>query len=900
MRRLDVRLLGRFEVAVDAQRVAASAWEHRRAEDLVKLLALSPRHRLTRDQVVEALWPHLGAKAGVANLHKAAYYARRALGWPEAIVVRHGVVALAPEERVETDVERLETEGGWDGEVSELLPEDRYEEWIVEHRERLAELRIAALRRQGRWAELLRADPADEEITRALMRERGGVGDRAAAVQQFRRLREALAKLGLTPSEESLSLYRDVSRGDPVHAPTRSRPPMVGRDHELAAARRTLDATARGGGGALLILGDAGIGKTRLVDGVLEDARSRGWHTLRGAAREEEGRPPYGPIIEAIDPLVAARPDLLESLNESSRRVVALLCPSAPAGDAGSPGDVERHQVFDAVWQLVHAAAGEAGVLIALEDLHAAGVATLLLAHYLSRAASQAPMLIVLTARHGEAGPELARVRASLSEQRAGVEIVLRRLSTSALTSIAERAAGRRLGAGTLEAIAAAAAGNPFFAEELAASADDGDVRVPEHVSEILNVRFDRLPREARPVVLLAAALQDGFAVSDLAVVAGVEEASAEAAVGAALRGGVLERDASGLRFRHPLLRDASRRQLDPERLIAAHLRAAARLRESGGAPERVGYHLLAAGRGGEAVPLLTAAAQRAAAVGAYRDGQRWAEQALAHAPAADRGELLELLGDLRIKQARALTATGDPGAGLAMLRDLTATTGAQQARLAVAAGIVAWYASQCSVPPRSTSATRSRRARWARASEAAARTAASSVPLAPWRASSKVSSSSTTSLACSGWRSVTYRVPRLAVARQLTCRTRSPAANGRISANSIPSPRARATCVPRNGWVRSDATSSRSCCSRGNARSMTRRSSRRFHVLTPSGSRATTTTGPIACVPHRRGRAANRSSVSAPVLVAARLCLRARVRADCLRAARPRPRPRRARRCGA
>lgn len=257
MRRLDVRLLGRFEVAVDAQRVAASAWEHRRAEDLVKLLALSPGHRMTRDQVVEALWPHLGAKAGVANLHKAAYYARKALGWPEAIVVRHGVVALAPEDRVETD---------------------------------------------------------------------------------------------------------------------------VGRDRELAVARSALDATGRKGGGALLILGDAGMGKTRLLDGVLEDARARGWHTLRGAGREEEGRPPYAPIIEAIDPLVAARPDLLESLNESSQRVLALLCPSAPAGDAGSPGDVERHQVFAAVSQLVHAAAGEAGVLMALEDLHAADVATLLLA----------------------------------------------------------------------------------------------------------------------------------------------------------------------------------------------------------------------------------------------------------------------------------------------------------------------------------------------------------------------------------------------------------------------------------------------------------------------------------------------------------------------------------------
>ena len=182
MRRLDVRLLGRFEVAVDARPVAASAWEHRRAEDLVKLLALSPGHRLTRDQVVDALWPHLGAKAGVANLHKAAYHARKALGWPEAIVVRRGMVALAPEHRVDTDVERLETEDGWDGEVAELLPEDRYEEWTVEHRDRLAELRTAALRRQGRWAELLRIDPADEEITRALMRDRAAVGDRAAAV----------------------------------------------------------------------------------------------------------------------------------------------------------------------------------------------------------------------------------------------------------------------------------------------------------------------------------------------------------------------------------------------------------------------------------------------------------------------------------------------------------------------------------------------------------------------------------------------------------------------------------------------------------------------------------------------------------------------------------------------
>src|SRR5262245_43541317 len=250
MRSLDVRLLGRFEVAVDAEPVAASAWGHRRAEDLVKLLALSPAHRLTRDEVVEALWPHLGAKAGVANLHKAAHYARRALGWPESIVVRRGVVALAPEHRVETDVERLEAGDGWDGDVPELLPSDRYEDWTIEHRERLAGLRTAVLRRQGRWDELLRADPADEEFTRALMRERAAIGDRAAAARQFRHLRAALAELGLTPSEESVALYRQITRGGPVGAPLRPSAPMVGRDRELTVARKALDAAGQRSGGA--------------------------------------------------------------------------------------------------------------------------------------------------------------------------------------------------------------------------------------------------------------------------------------------------------------------------------------------------------------------------------------------------------------------------------------------------------------------------------------------------------------------------------------------------------------------------------------------------------------------------------------------------------------------------
>src|ERR687886_215208 len=70
MRQLDVRLLGRFEVVVDSHPVPAEAWPQRRAADLVKVLALARSHRMARDEVLETLWPQLGADAAAANLHK--------------------------------------------------------------------------------------------------------------------------------------------------------------------------------------------------------------------------------------------------------------------------------------------------------------------------------------------------------------------------------------------------------------------------------------------------------------------------------------------------------------------------------------------------------------------------------------------------------------------------------------------------------------------------------------------------------------------------------------------------------------------------------------------------------------------------------------------------------------
>ena len=95
----QVDLLGQFRVAVNDRDVSVADWRRERSAALVKLLALSQGHRLHREQAMEALWPEMSPDASSANLRKAIYFARRALGEPELIALRNDIVALAPPAR---------------------------------------------------------------------------------------------------------------------------------------------------------------------------------------------------------------------------------------------------------------------------------------------------------------------------------------------------------------------------------------------------------------------------------------------------------------------------------------------------------------------------------------------------------------------------------------------------------------------------------------------------------------------------------------------------------------------------------------------------------------------------------------------------------------------------------
>jgi DNA-binding SARP family transcriptional activator/quercetin dioxygenase-like cupin family protein len=222
---VTVLLLGGFEIRVGGRAVPAEAWRHQRAIELVARLALTPRHRLHREQAIEAFWPSLLPEAGAANLRKAAHHARRALGADDAIVLGGEHVSLWPDAEVEVDATLFERKAkaaleSGDSQAcakvvpiygGELLPDIRYEEWTEEPRRRLRALYLRLLRGAGLWEEVVVEEPADESATRTLMRLEAEAGNRSAALEHYDRLRAALGELGLQPAPETDDLRREIA-----------------------------------------------------------------------------------------------------------------------------------------------------------------------------------------------------------------------------------------------------------------------------------------------------------------------------------------------------------------------------------------------------------------------------------------------------------------------------------------------------------------------------------------------------------------------------------------------------------------------------------------------------------------------------------------------------------------
>ncbi|MGB8022054.1 MAG: alpha/beta fold hydrolase [Candidatus Nanopelagicales bacterium] len=243
---VSIHLLDDFGMTIDGRRVTASAFPRRSAVSLMKVLALTRGRRMHREQVMDALWPDAAPDDAANQLHKAAHYARQGTGEPGCVVLRNQVVWLFPEAHVEVDAITVQAvaarlaaadpasvDPGQAEAALELfgtgpLPEDLYEPWAEQHRQRLEAVHRQLLRSAGRWSELVTLDPRDEEAHLGLARSMLDHGDRAGALGQIDTIERILEdELGIGLSPEALDL-RIEALDTPVVVPAVTGPAVTG------------------------------------------------------------------------------------------------------------------------------------------------------------------------------------------------------------------------------------------------------------------------------------------------------------------------------------------------------------------------------------------------------------------------------------------------------------------------------------------------------------------------------------------------------------------------------------------------------------------------------------------------------------------------------------------------
>jgi DNA-binding SARP family transcriptional activator/tetratricopeptide (TPR) repeat protein len=655
--KVEIRMLGGFEVLLDGTPVPAVGWPRPQAATLVKLLALAPGRRLHREQLIDRLWPDLTVAEAAPRLHKLAHYARRALGEDRtAIVLRSETVALLPGAEVVIDVdvfERVAEEALADGTPAAaaaaaaryggmLLPEDLYETWAENRREHLRSRYRDLLRLARRWEDLLVEDPADEDAHVALMTQHIEAGDHRAALRQFERMDAALRReLGVGPGQRALAVRDQVLAAFPEYHAGSGQGGLIGRHSECDQLERLLVDAGHGGGRTVLVSGPPGVGKSALLEWISEHAEQTGWRVGRGGAAAVEGAWPYAPVLDAFADLCRRHPTLLDGLGDTYRQEIERALAGA---ELTWSGEGTHQRLFVAAAELLRLAASGTGLLLAMDDMHEADEASLRLLHYLARCVSGERALIVVG--HREGGRRVEQIKASLLRRNLAVHVQLRPLDRQGTDDLV-RMHMADVSPSTLDHIWEVSGGLPFAIIEMAG------VPAPTAAQALGALALSRLAVKTREALQQVAVIGISFDTDQFVALTALPEPEAYAALDAALAALVVVHTGSGYRFRHALIRDALLDDIPASQQRVFHHQAAARLNAIGAPPARIAHHLIAAGQLSDAVPHVIQAVETEAAIGAYRDALALVDAVQDHASAHDRCRLLALRANL-------LAALGD------------------------------------------------------------------------------------------------------------------------------------------------------------------------------------------------------------------------------------------------
>jgi DNA-binding SARP family transcriptional activator/predicted ATPase len=614
---------------------------------LFAYLALNAGRLVRREELIDCLWPERPPADPTAALNSLISRVRRALG-PEILQGRSELsLALPPDTEVDVAVLAValdrarvavadhDWQAAWGPAHAalaitqrELLPGIEAP-WVDERRRELAELELEALELVAEvglglgGAELASADRASKTLVeKSPFRESGhrlrmqvlaARGNVAEALQAYEDVRRLLAdELGTTPSQGLVALHERLVRGEPIAK--RGDGGFVGRRRELEQLHAALS-SARGGSRRLvLVAGDAGIGKTRLLE---EFARRADADVVWGRCYEGQGAPAFWPWVEVVRAIMASRgQEPLRRALGTGAADVAQIVPELGElfGDLQPPPpatpEAARFRLYDSVSRLLGRVAATPLVVL-LEDLHWADPPSLELLEFLVARPDDAPILIVASYRDTEiatpaSGPHVDRVELGGLDER------------ELTTFLAVASAGVELPDSLIEVVRHRTEGNPFFVSELVRLLQ-GEGRlegeraetilrdeVPSGVRDVIRRRLGRLPEDGVELLGVAAVIGERFELDVLARAARLGEDRALELLEPARQGRIVTDDPGRVgryRFSHALIRETLHAELGAVRAARLHWRIVKALEELGGDDARLvelAHHSYEAGSVGE------------------------------------------------------------------------------------------------------------------------------------------------------------------------------------------------------------------------------------------------------------------------------------------------------------
>lgn len=366
--------------------------------------------------------------------------------------------------------------------------------------------------------------------------------------------------------------------------------PFVGRSQELCVVDRAIEATRRGRMRVILISGEAGIGKTRFLDEIRRLSDDAGFRALIGRSPDEAGSPPYWPWTEILrEYQEAADSEQVPRFNASELHLLIHLLPhrepteQTKALPRNSNHAQARFRMFDGACRFFERVARSTPILLALEDLHRADDASLLLLSFLARAAPHAPLLIVATYRDTTPprAPGFSGVLAALARAPETDLIHLSGLSTDDGKKLLQRLTGREPTSESLAIAMEKSNGNPFFLTHLArhmALVPATDLKrdlasLPDDILAAIGQHVDNLPQATLDALSTASAIGTEVPLSLLSRVAHLGPDLVLNHIEPAIDARVLRmtKGSSHLRFTHALVRDALYQRLRSHRRASLH-----------------------------------------------------------------------------------------------------------------------------------------------------------------------------------------------------------------------------------------------------------------------------------------------------------------------------------------